>query len=374
MCHQAVDFGNTANLISQGLMQNAQKNELQKALARLNSASTPVSSLPQGNPNGDAGNLSRTPELMNQSPNPDYLPALMNLFATPGGEGPGQLAMAMRPQATKLTPGETTGILDPMTGDFKPIYTSPSRPPQPFRYTNAEGKLVEVNPETGVSTVLGGTIAGENLNFKKQVEANKPPPAKGAVTFKDDSGKDVVGLPVYNATTKKWEINEVGGRPSTAGSGKLPKSVQTNYDEAQSADQVAERMKQDVDMGNAGNPQADQDMLARHLSLTFGQGIKGMRINKDLIQQHMKARGLPEDFAVLAAKIQNGETLSPGQRQRMYELGLLARESAWKKYYRTAKDNGIIDEPTQSENLPQIPNPYKNAGVNQKTNGKPKLF
>lgn len=84
----------------------------------------------------------------------------------------------------------------------------------------------------------------------------------------------------------------------------------------------------------------DMDLLANHIAITMG-GVKGMRVGKDIIEQHMRARDLPADVEVAANKVLNGRLLDPKQRKNFIELAKGRVDEAKRKYDDTKDEFGI---------------------------------
>jgi len=69
-------------------------------------------------------------------------------------------------------------------------------------------------------------------------------------------------------------------------------------------------------------------MLSQHLSTTFGN-VKGSRITKDMIQEHLGARSISDDALVAVQKLTNGDQLSPGQWVAFHNLIGQSRNVTW---------------------------------------------
>lgn len=73
-----------------------------------------------------------------------------------------------------------------------------------------------------------------------------------------------------------------------------------------------------------------QSMLAlsQHLGTTFG-GIKGNRITKDMIMEHLHARSVSDDALVAVQRLTNGDVLSPNQWEAFRGLITQSRNLSW---------------------------------------------
>lgn len=70
-------------------------------------------------------------------------------------------------------------------------------------------------------------------------------------------------------------------------------------------------------------------MLSQHLANTFG-GVKGSRITKDMIQEHLGARSISDDMVTAINKLRNGDQLAPDQWDAFHTLIGQARAEKWR--------------------------------------------
>lgn len=92
----------------------------------------------------------------------------------------------------------------------------------------------------------------------------------------------------------------------------------------------------------AGTPTGAQSMLAlsQHLATTFGN-VKGSRITKDMIQEHLGARSISDSATVALNRFQNGDALSPDQWEAFKGLIGQSRKLSWGNYATTSAAKGI---------------------------------
>ena len=78
-------------------------------------------------------------------------------------------------------------------------------------------------------------------------------------------------------------------------------------------------------------PTGAQSMVAlsTHLATTFGN-VKGSRITKDMIQEHLGARSVSDAATVAIQKLTNGDVLSPAQWSAFHDLISTSRNLSWK--------------------------------------------
>jgi hypothetical protein len=77
-------------------------------------------------------------------------------------------------------------------------------------------------------------------------------------------------------------------------------------------------------------PTGAQSMVAlsTHLATTFGN-VKGSRITKDMIQEHLGARSVSDAALVATQKLTNGDVLSPAQWSAFHDLISNSRRLSW---------------------------------------------
>jgi hypothetical protein len=89
-------------------------------------------------------------------------------------------------------------------------------------------------------------------------------------------------------------------------------------------------------------PTGAQSMVAlsTHLSTTFGN-VKGARITKDMIQEHLGARGISDKALVALQKLTNGDVLSPDQWEAFHNLIAESRKLSWQTAVKEAERKHI---------------------------------
>ncbi len=89
-------------------------------------------------------------------------------------------------------------------------------------------------------------------------------------------------------------------------------------------------------------PTGAQSMLAlsTHLTTTFGN-VKGARITKDMIAEHLHARSIGDDALVAVQKLSNGDKLSPDQWDAFHQLVTQSRRLSWEAAAAEAHRKGL---------------------------------
>jgi len=75
--------------------------------------------------------------------------------------------------------------------------------------------------------------------------------------------------------------------------------------------------------------------LSQHISNTFG-GVKGARVTKDMIWEHLGARSISDDALVAFQRLTNGDVLSPNQWEAFHSLIKTSRDISWQQAANTA--------------------------------------
>ena len=89
-------------------------------------------------------------------------------------------------------------------------------------------------------------------------------------------------------------------------------------------------------------PSGAQSMVAlsTHLATTFGN-VKGARVTKDMIQEHLGARSVSDDALVAVRKLTSGDVLSPQQWKAFSDLITTSRNLAWDNTVSNAHYQGL---------------------------------
>lgn len=89
-------------------------------------------------------------------------------------------------------------------------------------------------------------------------------------------------------------------------------------------------------------PTGAQSMLAlsTHLATTFGN-VKGARVTKDMIQEHLGARGISDAAEVAVQRLTDGDVLSPQQWDAFHNMIADSRKLTWKTAVKEANRKNI---------------------------------
>lgn len=101
--------------------------------------------------------------------------------------------------------------------------------------------------------------------------------------------------------------------------------------------------------------------LSTHLATTFGN-VKGSRVTKDMIQEHLGARGISDSALVAVQKLSNGDVLSPDQWDAFKSLISNSRKLSWDSAKIGAKHRGV-------DIADELPKDMGGAATSQSTGG-----
>jgi hypothetical protein len=80
-------------------------------------------------------------------------------------------------------------------------------------------------------------------------------------------------------------------------------------------------------------------MLSQHLGTTFG-GVKGNRVTKDMIHEHLGAVGISDMALKAVQRLTTGDALSPAQWDAFYEMISTTRNQTWRTVLEDAQALG----------------------------------
>lgn len=143
------------------------------------------------------------------------------------------------------------------------------------------------------------------------------------------------------------------GRLTSQEQVKMRTEVRKLADVARKAETLSRKM-QDIlseveQTGTISGPQS-MVLLSNHIAMTFG-AVKGARMGRDMIMEHLRARSMPQGMEALARRILQGGNLSMKQAEEFVELARIRRFREWQSVVETANargvDVGMIGVPTE---------------------------
>jgi hypothetical protein len=192
-------------------------------------------------------------------------------------------------------------------------------------------------PDENAPTIK--TIAGRDMEWDK---ATRTWVDKGP--HKAEQGTPLIGSwslqqmtdPTGKVVTVQYNNKTGEMKPAPAGmiTHVDAKEISTAYGAVQDAQTRYNKMKADI-AAIARNPQNagsyDIDLLFNHLAMTAG-AVKGTRSGRDIIEEHLRARSMPEWWNVMAEKVLRGDQLSPAQRENFLHLASTTLGEARRKH------------------------------------------
>lgn len=120
--------------------------------------------------------------------------------------------------------------------------------------------------------------------------------------------------------------------------------VNKAYDVEKSYQMMSSAYNEYLDAAKQGKelPTGAQSMLAlsTHLSTTFGN-VKGTRVTRDMIAEHLGARSVSDAALVAIQKLTNGDVLSPAQWKAFSDLISQSRNMTWANAISNAKNQHL---------------------------------
>lgn len=90
------------------------------------------------------------------------------------------------------------------------------------------------------------------------------------------------------------------------------------------------------------NGPESMQFVANHIAMTFG-AVKGARVGRDLIEQHVQARDLDQATEAAAQKVLSGGIITYSQAQQMMQTAAINRKRAWQQAKDAATQYGVPD-------------------------------
>ena len=260
---------------------------------------------------------------------------------------------AMRDLLTKVNP------------ETKQLYTASEA------YQKVKEMEQEVKPEKTVPTLTADTAkpyVSELHNIPLDIIKQVPEATKGETNGQklDRLEKSFVGMTPEQAKialaglrqTGEWQVGRDAAAAARAASEKRAEDSASRKDIAahdktyvqpaelvEKSYKMMDRAYQEFEDARAQGkqlPTGAQSMVAlsTHLATTFGN-VKGARITKDMIQEHLGARGVSDRALVALQKFTNGDVLSPEQWTAFHELIGNSRNLSWETSVKEAERKHI---------------------------------
>jgi hypothetical protein len=214
------------------------------------------------------------------------------------------------------------------------------------KYNLPTNQFREGMPSADAAALAGSlnNIVGKAQGSQRIVIENKNAEDKGAqsvlVPIKDEQGQ-VTGYQLQRIkpgeTIAPNAINPSGLNAGVAATRADIREHDKSYvlpaENTEKAYQMMDRAYKEYEAARAQGkelPTGAQSMLAlsTHLQTTFGN-VKGARVTKDMIAEHLGARSISDDMLVAVQRFTNGDRLSPAQWEAFHDLIKQSRDLSW---------------------------------------------
>jgi hypothetical protein len=249
---------------------------------------------------------------------------------------------------------------------YRAVRTAGATPKEPKENKAVSGTL-NGQPAWGVQTDKGWV----DPQTQQAIPNFKPAPS-----FAETGLYEPVEVPLQGGGMAPGVFDKRTGRTSVTAptSTPIPKEAQKPIEEAlgtargmdrlESAQrQILQGVEKRGDMGIAGggpylNGPESMQFVANHIAMTFG-AVKGARVGRDIIEQHIKARDLDQSVEAAAQKVLSGGVITYSQAQQMMDTAKINRKSAWQQAQAAATQYGVPD----AVKLPQDLAPGRDLGA-----------
>jgi len=240
---------------------------------------------------------------------------------------------------------------DPKVGQLSDAITSLQKQPAAPRDMNAKPGTLDGKPAWGIQTEQGWI----DPETRQVIHGFKPQP-----TFAETGLYEPVQIPVAGGGMQPGVFDKRTGttRPVAPERATIPKAAQKEIDEnlatARGFDRL-EKAQGDIlkgvqEHGEPGpmgggpylNGPESMQFIANHIAMTFG-AVKGARVGRDIIQEHVKARDLGQELEAIAQHVLSGGVITYQQAQQMAETAKINRKTAWAQAKQAAENYGQPD-------------------------------
>lgn len=230
-----------------------------------------------------------------------------------------------------------------------PNFGKPQTPPKDNK---AVAGTIDGKPAWGVQTEKGWI----DPQTQQSIPTFKPAP-----NFAQTGFYEPVQIPVAGGGMAPGAFNKRTGIVSQAPAGQptaIPRAAQKEIDDSlmvargmerleRSQGQILQEVEKRGQQGPLGggpylNGPESMQFLSNHIAMTFG-AVKGARVGRDIIQEHLKARDLDQATEALAQRVLSGGVITYTQAQQMMETAKINRRQAWRQAQDAAQQYGVPD-------------------------------
>jgi hypothetical protein len=244
-----------------------------------------------------------------------------------------QLHNAIQDGHQEVMKGEAKPSFGLSPDDNKTLIKINSRTGEPLKDEN--GAYMKATPEEvqSLKKSIADTAKSEAETRKADAEAGKA----GAETQKIKADADFSQTTDIFGNKPTLDKKEMLKREDT-----FQKDVVNKAYDTEKSFQMANQAYGEYLKAKGHLPTGAQSMLmlSNHLSTTFGN-VKGSRVTKDMIQEHLGARGVSDTALTAVQRLTNGDQLSPDQWKAFNDLIGQSRDITWNNAISSAKNQGI---------------------------------
>lgn len=248
-------------------------------------------------------------------------------------------------QTQQLIPGTQQGVI--ITPEMAANYQLPQEyVGRPMKMTDlaAQERALSANLTT-VQGAKGPALVNKGQGTGKDLELGSP-----AVTARQSGVVDAIDS--NNNVVPMTDAQRLANGSPRAGT-QLAVGKETNkvWEPALDADT---RLKQMYEQAADKTGASDMALLFNHMAMTGGN-VRGLRMGSYITEEHMKARGIPEELGVLYNHAVAGQALSPQQRINFVKLAENVRQTRWAQAQREAGLLGVSNlQPATDPDLPTV--------------------
>ena len=218
-------------------------------------------------------------------------------------------------------PGKTLQEVDSQLTQYKTLLTTAQAVPD-SQFANKDRRVKQLQGAIDKLQAQEKNLKGEQeTNIQNQMRVAK---------VRGESNQNAKGVKVLGPNGVETYARLEDAIKTGAIAPETMKAVDPYLKTANDAERSYRMMQDAYSDFKAGTATGAQSMVAlsNHLATTFG-GVKGNRITKEMIQQHLGARGISDDALVATQKLSNGDALSPDQWKAFNGLITNSRRYAW---------------------------------------------
>jgi hypothetical protein len=244
------------------------------------------------------------------------------------------ISVLRNPQTNQIIPGSENPALLP------PGYLTEHIHEGNYFWTDNDGNI----HETPVTSSTKPSLPGSGKHTVTPLNPRGPKADGTAPAGSGTAGDKVIGKGKTPPANMELRMNFEKGYEKPA------EDAEKSYQMASNAySEYSALQKQGKDFPSGAQSML---MLSQHLQTTFGN-VKGARVTKDMIHEHLGARGVSDEAHVAVQKLVDGDSLSPSQWEAFHDLIGQSRKESWEIAAKEAKRAKVPNDFTPPDLLKQ---------------------